>query len=257
MAIMEPRSIFEFAVRAAVMFLLWTLSLLPPAWDVHVDVPAILKAVTMSSGGVRVDAGVWPEAPTMQQFTDSPSYDAAQPGTRPGVFNAWKEYCDRQQTWFPHRYKKAMKKKTASNTGKGLGEARDELDGLSDTDAPGDLDNDDELGDTSVVHDTVKTANNVGKGKGRKKSKDDDSEEQESEDEEQQDNEDEEQQDDEDEEQQDDEEDGEEDQAEDRDSAEGKLAEEDEEANSYVQRLRKRKQRDSDGVSSSASIYFD
>ncbi|GJE97602.1 hypothetical protein PsYK624_138230 [Phanerochaete sordida] len=120
MPIMEPRSIFMFAVRTAVMFLVWCMAQLPPEWDVRVDVPAILNAVTMQHGEGRMDAGDWPEAPSMEQFTDSPSYDEDQSVKRPEAFQSWSARCDRRSKHIPRIHS------SAPSTGESLAEARDE-----------------------------------------------------------------------------------------------------------------------------------
>ena len=67
-AIMQPESIFLFAVRGIIMFMIYALSQLPLSWQIRVDVDKVIESITMQKKDERFNAGPWPEAPVMSQF---------------------------------------------------------------------------------------------------------------------------------------------------------------------------------------------
>lgn len=118
---MEDRSLFLFTVRSIVMFVIWSMCQLPRSWNIHVDVDLLLKSITMERCGERVDAGTWPEAPTMAQYHQTAGEEAprsADPDLTPthlrsersgsvcrvAIHERWAEHTVAMARYMPHAY---------------------------------------------------------------------------------------------------------------------------------------------------------
>lgn len=63
---MEQRSLFNFVIRCIILIIFWVVAHLPTSWDVRVDAPAIVGAITVlgEDGVSRVSAEDWQQTPS-------------------------------------------------------------------------------------------------------------------------------------------------------------------------------------------------
>lgn len=84
LSIMEPISLFVFAVRGILLFMAWVLGRLPSSFQVEVDFPKIIEAITMAGpDGSRINSGAWQEVPTLRGKRTGhrgPDVDSGVPG---------------------------------------------------------------------------------------------------------------------------------------------------------------------------------
>ncbi|EKM51261.1 uncharacterized protein PHACADRAFT_32254 [Phanerochaete carnosa HHB-10118-sp] len=139
-AVMQLQLLFLFAICAITMLVVNCLCQLPSSWMVKVDTDQMISAITMEHESQRVNAGLWSEALTTQQFNNhfersnnspfsSNATDATPtiPHTSPSSSSAhvisvqrWRDHCESHQLFVPSYY-------SNYNGPHAAGDSRDEL----------------------------------------------------------------------------------------------------------------------------------